>query len=87
MSTSALSSQRWRRLIPLAFVTYSLAVRGSLQLFVGRGWRPYAFAAYHLEPGGFARWPALASISGASLDPLAGPGHVSALHSGRWKTH
>lgn len=25
MSTSALSSQRWRRLIPLAFVTYSLA--------------------------------------------------------------
>lgn len=30
---------------------------------------------------------ALASISGASLDPLAGPGHVSALHSGRWKTH
>ncbi|MGI8557895.1 MAG: MFS transporter [Solirubrobacteraceae bacterium] len=30
---------------------------------------------------------ALAARSGASPDPLLGPGHVSALHAGRWKTH
>ena len=58
-ATSALASQRWRRLIPLAFITYSFAYldRSNYSLGAAGGLKH----ALHISsaPGGAARRPVL----------------------------